>query len=236
MNRIKWLLVAGALLGSLNAGRQSAYAEDPAVSLETLDQKIRVIERKLELDAEAAEEKKKTSVSAQASQDGLLIKSADNGFVVKFRGYVQADSRWYIDDQRVPLTNNFLLRRVRPILEGTLFKDYDFNFTPDFAGSTLVLQDAYLDYHPSPALRIRAGKFKTPVSLERLQSGTALLFVERAFPTSLAPNRDVGLQIHGEIGKGILNYAVGVFTGVQDGSSADTDTNDSKDALQTYDR
>ncbi len=236
MNRVKWLLVAGGVLGLLGGGVCKAVAAEAAEeetsaapTLETLDQKLRVIERKLEIDAEAAEEKKKTAVSAQASGDGLGLKSGDGNFAVKFRGYVQADSRFYIDDQRIPLTNTFLLRRVRPILEGTLFKDYDFNFTPDFAGSTLVLQDAYLDYHPAPWIRARAGKIKVPSNLERLQSGTALLFIERAFPSAIGPNRDIGLQVHGDVGGGILNYALGVFNGVADGASADTDTNDSKD-------
>ena len=37
-----------------------------------------------------------------------------------------------------------------------------------------------LDTHPFPWLRLRVGKFKGPVGLERLQSDTDLIFVERA--------------------------------------------------------
>jgi phosphate-selective porin OprO/OprP len=39
----------------------------------------------------------------------------------------------------------------------------------------------------------RAGQYKAPVGLERLQSASAIVFLERAFPTELAPNRDRGV-------------------------------------------
>jgi phosphate-selective porin OprO/OprP len=81
----------------------------------------------------------------------------------------------------------------------------------------------------TPKLRIRAGKIKTPFGIERLQSGASLLFVERALPNNLVPNRDIGLQVHGEIAGGALAYQAAVLNGVADGGSADTDTSDSKD-------
>jgi phosphate-selective porin OprO/OprP len=72
-------------------------------------------------------------------------------------------------------------------------------------------------------------KFKPPVGLERLQSGSNLLFVERALPTSIVPNRDIGLQLHGEVATGVLAWALAVQDGVADGGSSDGDSNDSKD-------
>jgi len=92
-----------------------------------------------------------------------------------------------------------------------------------------VLFEAYVDARFLPELKLRTGKFKPPVGLERLQSGTSLMFVERALPTNLVPNRDIGLQIHGDLFAGGLNYAVGVFNGVPDGRSADLDVHDNKD-------
>src|SRR5690606_34216164 len=77
--------------------------------------------------------------------------------------------------------------------------------------------------------RIRAGKSKTPFGLERLHSASGMLFFNRAFPTSLAPNRDLGIQLLGDIRSGLVSYAVGVLNGVADGGSADVDTGDSKD-------
>jgi phosphate-selective porin OprO/OprP len=118
---------------------------------------------------------------------------------------------------------------VRPIFEGTVYKIFDFRIMPDFGVGTTVLQDAYMEARFDPAFRVRAGKFKPPVGLERLQSATDLLFVERALPTNLVPNRDLGVQVSGDLAGGVASYAAGIFNGVPDGSSADADTNNDKD-------
>ena len=72
-----------------------------------------------------------------------------------------------------------------------------------------------------PWLNVTAGKFKVPVGLERLQSANDIRFVERAFPTSLVPNRDLGVSIGGDPLGGALNYSVGYYNGVTDGGSSD---------------
>ncbi len=203
----------------------------PAVEerLDELEQKIRILDRKAELEKEQTAEKAKTAGQATAGKDGFSLKSADGNFVLKLRGYVQLDGRFFQSDDQRPGTDTFTLRRVRPIFEGTVYKIFDFRIMPDFGGGQTVLQDAYLEGRFTPAFRVRAGKFKPPVGLERLQSGTDLLFVERGFPTNLVPNRDLGVQVSGDLGGGAASYAVGVFNGVPDGASADGDTNDDKD-------
>src|SRR5262249_22820331 len=65
--------------------------------------------------------------------------------------------------------------------------------------------------------------------LERLQSAQDLHFAERSLASNLTPNRDVGVQLHGDLFKGTLNYAVGVFDGVTDGGSTDGDVASDKD-------
>lgn len=198
--------------------------------LEELEQKLRILDRKDELDKEAAAEKAKTTASAVAGRDGFSLRSADGAYVLRLRGYAHFDGRFFLDDEERPGTDTFLLRRIRPIFEGTLAKFIDFRIMPDFAQGTTVLQDGYLEARISPRFRIRGGKFKPPVGLERLQSATDLLFVERAFPTNLVPNRDLGIQLSGDVGTGgALNYAVGYFNGVADGGSGDVDVNDGKD-------
>ncbi|HEV8578594.1 MAG TPA: porin [Thermoanaerobaculia bacterium] len=222
-----------ALLTLPSAWAQESDQEPakPAVEerLDELDQKIRILDRKQELEKEAAAEKAKTAGQVTASKDGFSLKSADGNFVLKLRGYTQFDGRFFQSDDQKPATDTFTLRRVRPIFEGTVYKIFDFRIMPDFGGGQSVLQDAYLEGRFSPAFKVRAGKFKPPVGLERLQSGSDLLFVERAFPTNLVPNRDLGVQLAGDLAGGIATYAVGIFNGVVDGNSADGDTNDEKD-------
>jgi len=167
-----------------------------------------------------------------AGRDGFSIRSADNAFQLRLRGYVQLDGRFYQDDVAKKGTDTFIIRRARPILEGTIFKIFDFRIMPDFGAGTTVLQDAYVNARFAPGFQVRAGKFKPPVGLERLQSATDLLFVERALPTNLVPNRDLGVQLQGGFGGGggdRLSYALGVFNGVVDAGNGDLDTNNGKD-------
>lgn len=197
---------------------------------EELDRRLRILERRDELAAEAAAEKAKTAVTPTASaKDGFSWKSADGAFALKLRGYVQADTRFYFDDAGDRGIDTFLLRSVRPTLDGTLRGRFDFRISPDFGNGLSTLQDAYVDAKLTPALRVRAGKFTPPVGLERLASSTDLLFVERGLPTSLVPNRDLGVQIFGDPSRGRWSYAVGIFNGVADNIVGDADGNDRKE-------
>jgi phosphate-selective porin OprO/OprP len=164
-----------------------------------------------------------------AGADGFTFQSAGGDYRLQLRGYVQFDGRFFPGDEGALAIDTFLLRRVRPIFSGTVARYFDFQIMPDFGGGTTVLQDAYLDVRYSPKARVRIGKFKGPVGLERLQSATALAFVERAYPTALVPNRDVGVMVHGELAGGVIAYAAGVFDGAPDGGSVDLDLNDGKD-------
>jgi len=148
---------------------------------------------------------------------------------LKLRGYIQADGRFYLNDPKHTAPDTFLINRVRPVFEGTVFRNFDFKLMPDFGQGKTVIQDAYLDAHFLPGLSVRAGKFKGPVDLERLQSARDLIFVERALTVDLVPNRDIGVSLHGEFFGGVLGYEAGVFNGSIDGSSNDADENDSKD-------
>ncbi|HXE79843.1 MAG TPA: porin [Vicinamibacterales bacterium] len=160
-------------------------------------------------------------------QDGYVVDAG--AFRLQFGALVQADGRFVLDDDAGSVTNTFLLRRVRPTLRASFGDRFEFYLNPDFAGGTLVVQDAYLDTRFTDAFRIRVGKSKTPFGLERLHLASSLLFYERALPTALVPNRDIGIQVFGDLGGGVASYAVGVLNGVPDGGSADVDSNDAVD-------
>ena len=168
-------------------------------------------------------------------KDGFFLESPGGDFKMKLRGYVQANARWFPNTSGDTGVSSFYLRRVRPIIEGTMFKYFDYRIMPDFGGTggttiTTSIQDAYADVKYFPYARFRAGKFKEPFSLERLQSGADLLFIERSISNALAPNRDVGFMLHGDVfGNGLLEYQLGIFNGVVDGGSTDGDANSDKD-------
>src|SRR5262249_24086794 len=119
--------------------------------------------------AVVAEVAKNGAPEVSAGAQGFVLKSP--GFTIKLGGHLQAHYRVYVGDEQ---KNNFLLRRARPILSGTVIELVDFQLMPDFGQGTTVLFDAYLDAHPFPWLRLRTGKFKPPIGLERLQSDADL--------------------------------------------------------------
>ena len=219
--------LAASLALALLAGSPGRALTD-LERLQALEQEVAVMKRKLEVQQEEATTKASTTPVVGAGSDGFFLRSPDNKFQFKLRGYTQVDSRWLLDPNQGG-DDTFLFRRVRPIFEGTVFENIDFRIMPDFANSTLTLFDAYVNLKYVPQAQLEVGKFKPPVGLERLQSATAMMFIERAFPTLLVPSRDIGGMVWSELAEGLVTYQVGYFNGVRDGGTQDVDTDDGKD-------
>ena len=202
------------------ATEPSAQARDQQV--QELDQKVRVLERQKELDAAAAEAKAKEAPRIVAGASGLSVSSGDSNFVFQLHGLLQTDNRTYFDDGGNHANDGFVLRRARPIFSGTMFRDFDFIFTPDFGGSTVQIVDAFLNYRYQPWIQLRAGKFKAPIGLEQMQGDPATAFNERSLVTGLMPARDLGFMLWGDVGAGTFNYGIGVFNGQGDARNAGT--------------
>lgn len=160
-------------------------------------------------------------------KDGFFVQTDDAKTKLKIGGFTQFDGRFFVAEGNDPHTDTFGFRSIRPDLQGTLFEHFDFRLLPDFANARVVIQDAYADIHYGEAVKVRFGKFKVPFGLERLQGETNTLFVERGLPTQLAPNRDLGVQVFGDVGQ--VSYQVGAFNGVADGGSSDSDVSDDKE-------
>lgn len=168
----------------------------------------------------SAEPEQSPTAFVSAGRDGFAISSADREYELRFHFNVQADARSFLGDSIGDDT--FLLRRVRPSLEGNAGRNISFRVMPDLAPDQSSLIDAWGNVRVTPEIQIRFGQFKAPFDLERLVMQTDLLFVERGHPSSLGPNRDIGVQLHGKLGGGMVDYAAGVFNGAADGAIATT--------------
>ena len=214
--------VVAATLLPLSAALAEPTIAELMQRLDEQEQKIRVLERKLEIQEEAARSAAASTPVVKAGSKGFSIQSADGQNQVKLRGVVHVDGRGLFSDDPSDLSDTWQATRIRPIIEGTLGGLYDFRFTPDFGQGRTVIQDAYVVGRFLPELQLTVGKFKSPVGLERLQSANDIRFVSRAFPTNLAPNRDIGLQVGGNLWDNRLGYAVAWLNGSNDGGSSDT--------------
>lgn len=150
---------------------------------------------------------------------GLWFSTADEATHLQVHGFVQADNREFYANSKGAELDKFVFRRIRPIFEGTLFNNVDFNFTPDFGQSNYQIQDAYLELKTLSFAKLRVGKFKEPIGLENLQSDLDLAFPERSMASDLVPLRYIGAQLSGSVLSKSINYAAGYFNGSSDGSN-----------------
>jgi phosphate-selective porin OprO/OprP len=220
----------GAAIAGLLSFAGSAVAQTPPAGndndelrreIEEQKQRLAVLERKLEIQDEATKAAASSAPKITANASRFQIGSADGANFIRLRGTLFADSRVYGGDSAPETGDTFLLRSVRPTIEGTFGNIFDFRFTPDFGSGRTIIVDAYAAARFNPGFVVTAGKFKPSVGLERLQTEGDLRFMERGLPTLLVPNRDLGVQLSGEFAGGAFAYQVGYFNGVADGNSSD---------------
>ena len=215
-----YILLAAALPA---AAQTSSEAQDQKI--QQLERKVDELDQKLQQAAETAQ----TAASVTADTSGFTIKSGDGNFLLKIGADLQVDNRTFLGEGSQPLLDTALLRRVRPTFSGTVYKYVDYMFRPDFGQGQTVIYDAYVELKYFDRAKVRVGKFKPPVGLERLQSDDDTNFVERGLPTLLAPSRDIGYQISGDVVMRRVAYAIGVFNGVPDNGLSDTAVSDHRD-------
>ena len=136
--------------------------------------------------------------------------------------------------------DGFDIRRARLDLKGAITEKWDYRMQLDFASSPKIL-DATIGFRAGDYLKITAGQFKVPFSMENLTSSNKLESIDRsqvvealvARSKDVIGNhngRDIGLQLSGSVLKindlYLIDYAVGVFDGA--GINV-TDNNEAKD-------
>ncbi|HUD47065.1 MAG TPA: porin [Candidatus Baltobacteraceae bacterium] len=243
-------IASAALFFVLSTPTPSLRAADAPPSTEELLQRINSLEQELkELKAKVEQQQPpsvqpeapppppqppKSTAFISAGANGFGFQSADTNFAIALHGLLQVDSRTFFSDDHAKGNDAFLLRRARPILSGTVYRDFDFLFTPDFAGNQVQIVDALVNYRLEPQLQLQFGKMKPPVGLEALQAEQYTFFNERSLATDLVPYRDIGVELHGDLFGGVVSYAAGLFNGAPDyvttTTNTDFDNNKSFDA------
>jgi phosphate-selective porin OprO/OprP len=157
------------------------------------------------------------------------VRSSDGAFALRLRGDLYTDARFFPGTTVPAGAERFVLRRVRPRLQGRVYERFAFSIRSDCGVGGPEIDDAFVEARFAPALRLRMGRFKVPVGLETLSSTTGLMHVERGFPAGLVPDRDVGVMLSGEEGAGRVRYALGLFNGVPGASGPEGDMDDAKE-------
>jgi phosphate-selective porin OprO and OprP len=213
------------------AAAEASDTESLRRELQQEKERISVLEQRLAAD-EAAHSAAVNSTAANTAPNpntlvgnfgaqGFTLQTVDGANQIHFRGNVSVDNRDFSDSATPTTADTWLIRKLRPTLEGTLDSIYDFRFMPDFGQGKTIIQDAWADARIEPWLVFTLGKFKAPVGLERLQLEQFARFIEPALTADLLPYRDLGGQVGGTFGNGLLTYAFGEFDGAVDGGSTD---------------
>ena len=198
-----------------------------------LDQRLKAIEKKLQ-QMEGLSKKSSPTPTPQAKTDsltsergGIVLTAPAGGYTLKLGGFVQADSRNFIENGRTFGMNNFLVRRARLDFQPSFDKTVGFKVQGDFAGTAAVLKDGYAWVKFIPNLQLLAGKFKPPTSLDRLQGDSDQVFIEKNLASNLTPDRDLGAMLTAKMGD-FGTGALAVCNGAPDNGSLDLDTDNAK--------
>ena len=135
-------------------------------------------------------------------RNGFTLQSETGDFVLKLTGYLAGRRPLRPRRRRRAWsTDQFLLRRVRPILQGTVARYFDFYIVPDFGMRHRPSSRTPTSTSTSrPSSAFAGGEDEDARSASSgCSRRRAILFVERALPNNLVPNRDVGVQVHGEL-------------------------------------
>lgn len=109
--------------------------------------------------------------------------------------------------------NGYSIGNARVQVYGEIDQSFGYQLQANFVKNPAVL-DANIYYHITPEVSIQAGLFKSPFSGEFLMGAAALDFVNRSTVVNqLAPNRQIGFQLGGDVSDGRLRYRAGIFNG-----------------------
>ena len=129
-----------------------------------------------------------------SAKRGLRIKSADGKTAFRVGGRLHLDSAFYQQDKRA-LGNGAEIRRARIYVSGRLNKRWRYRAEYDFSGNRTAVKDAWAGVFLSNGIRIKAGQFLAPFSLETLTSSNNILLTERALPAVFSPGYKVGISV-----------------------------------------
>lgn len=239
--------VAGA--SDNTSGNSASKITSTEVKLKKLERRLHLLEQQQSRSSQAIPLKQSTHwpiPSKPQYEGGVIIKSEDGNRALRINGLLQADQDIFFNVRGLTINdgtashyvynaNNvdrLWMRRVRPMFYG-MTSSADFLLVPDFGQGQSRLFDAFIDIHYLDWLQLAVGKQKSLIAgLERLKRDKDTLFVEYAYTSTMAPNREIGLMFHGGFSgpsivaprhsqydyftKDWLSYQIGIFSGTAD--------------------
>lgn len=150
---------------------------------------------------------------AIGSTDGLGIRTANGDLELLVRGYVYADGRTYLSGRRPTSNPGFSVRYGGILLHLKAYNRVQAKLSADLGGTIMT---AWVEGRVHDGLKLRIGKQYVPLGLEESFGSADLQTTEYAYTTKIQPQLDVGAELTGIFGGGILEYHAGIFNGTPD--------------------
>lgn len=163
--------------------------------------------------------------SVQDKEDVLQRRAEENSLSspvsLKLGGSIQLlFSAGVNDPQTSGAEDSFRVRRARLSADGILIEDVEFHLEVEVSRAA-ALEEAEIRILTPPGVRVTLGQFKTPFSMENLNSAKRLDMVERTRAvTALAPDKDIGVMAGWQSLSGRLGCRAAVVNGNGHNNSA----------------
>lgn len=208
---MKRLFLILFLLGTFGVQAQTMSSEEQAAAIQKLTEEV-------------------NALKAKESTWDKVVKSPP-----KISGYVMGRYTYAGDE------STFRLRRVRLSIAGNIIPQMEYKLQAEL--SSFKLLDAYVDYKPFKQFQVKAGQFKLPFTIENTDyTPTKMIMIdhpmalerlvgssEKVGDTTLKnTGRELGINLHGSLAKGVISYDLGVYNGA---SLNGVDNNKSKDVV-----
>jgi hypothetical protein len=176
-----------------------------------------------------------TAPLAGYADGNVFVRDRHDWFVLLPKGRVQVDYYNFLnrphpapgivansdkDSARASLRDTLFIRRARIGLAGTVARHIDFRFEADFAslattGQYATITDAFVVLNWLPYLKLQAGQYYAPFTIENSTSTNYTDFMERSTVVRFAVPypREIGAQIFGDLPRRVARYQIGVFDG-----------------------
>ena len=227
--KLTGIFIGIALLTLLSAKAKAQQTSEEMINL--------LISKNVITQQEADSVRAVIAIKAQDDKAKQKKFNITSGKALTLNGYTQVR---FQSLQEPTKKDGFDIRRARLDLKGAITERWDYRMQLDFASSPKIL-DATIGFRFGDYLRITAGQFKVPFSMENLTASNKLECIDRSQVVEALVargkdvignhnGRDIGLQLSGSVFKindiYLLDYAAGVFDGAGINVS---DNNENKD-------
>lgn len=151
--------------------------------------------------------------NAGFGNEGFFLRSNDDNFVLMVSGRLQNDLYFYEGGSKAPF-NQFLPKRARIELFGTIMKHWDFQLGAEYdQTATPVATDVFLNANYTNYANVQFGQFDAPFTMENRTSDKWTDLQERSVVArwAIPENKFIGAMVWGQPDAKWAYWSLGIF-------------------------